>query len=366
MKKYMVESGTRVKFEKLVKDLQLPPYGLSTRVIELFLSAFFRLYPNRFAIKTRRKKYNLWEPQEFIGETIYNVVNNPDPEKVIIEYREKLVIEDDYLLAIHIIVAPEKFWGKLSAIDGIGNLFIEWFQNLPPLTRCAAIDLELKTKDFLQKIGEVTTDMDMRELLFEKLPHALGIEKELAVWDKKVDLGEFESIFKKVAGELNNYPEEVVKKFLRCFKEVFDVKGDTEVDIMEKIRNWYNELNPAVKQRKFTGYAQVLMKYSNIQKIDQFRQKFLVELPKDLRLGEFTKWENVKKSLTEYQGILTKARIEIEEFHKKVAKPPVKPQKLSKEAELLKISLKKKIQRAKIEREIIVRLLEELLEEYRK
>jgi len=364
MKNYLVEAGPHTKFEKLVKDLQLPTYGLSPRVVELFLSAFFRLHPNRFTIKTKRKKYGLWEPQEFIGETIYNVVNNPDPEKVAIGYREELPLEGDYLLAINDIVAPDQSWGKLPVIDGVGLLFIEWFQNLPPLTKCA-VDLGPETKDFLQKIGKLAKDTGTIELLFTTLPAALRIEKKLAIWDE-ADLKGFESIFKGVVDELNNYPEEVVKKSIRCFKEVFDVKGDTGIDIMEKIRNWYNELDPAVKQYKFTGDAYQIMKYANIQRIDEFRQKFLVELPKELKLGEFIKWKSVEGSLKNYQGILTKARIEIEEFHKKVAKPPIKPQKLPKEAEWLKIFLKKKIQRTKIEREIIVRLLEELLEEYRK
>jgi hypothetical protein len=303
------------------------------------------------------------EPREFIGETIYDVVNNPDPEKVVIEYREKLPIEDDYLLTINTIVAPEKDWGKLPLIDGVGSLFIEWFQNLPPLTKCA-LDLGPETKGFLQKIGKPTKDTDVTELLFATLPAALRIEKELAIWDE-ADLKDFDSIFKSVVDELNNYPEGVVNKFIRCFKEVFDVKGDTEVDIMEKIRHWYNELDPAVKQRKFTGDAHLLMKYANVQGTGQFRQKFLVELPKELRLGEFTNWENVEESLKKYQGILTEARIEIEKIHKKVAKPPPKAKKLSKEAESLKVTLKKKIQKAGIKKEEIIRLLEELLEEYR-
>lgn len=364
MKKYLVEAGPHPKFEKLVKDLQLPPYGLSPRVIELFLSAFFRLCPNRFTIKTKRTKYSPWEFREFIGQTIYDIVNNPDPEKVAIEYREELPVEGDYLLAINSIVAPDRDWGKLPVIDGVGSLFIGWFQNLPPLTK-SAVDLNVQTKDFLQKIGELTTDMDMRELLFEKLLPALGIEKELAIWNN-TDLQEFESVFKEVVDDLNNYPEEAVKKSIRCFKEVFDVKGDTEVDIMEKVKYWYNELDPAVKQRKFTGDAHRLMKYANIQRIDQFRQKFLIELPKELRLGEFTQWENAEESLKTYQGILTKARIEIEKIHKKVAKPSPKAKKLSKEADSLKDTLKKKIQKAGIKKEEIITLLEELLEEYRK
>lgn len=366
MRKYMVETGPQAKFKKLIKELQLPPYGLSPRAVELFLSAFFRLHPNRFTIKTRRTKHSPWESQGFVGETIYDIVNNPDPEKITIEYREKLPLEEDYLFTINDIVSPNKdYLGRFPLIDGVGLLFTEWFQSLPTLTKFAS-DIDFMAKDFLQKIGEPTTDMDMRELLLEKLPHALEIQKELAVWDD-TDLEDFESIFKGVVNELNNYPDEVVKKSIWYFKEIFDVKGDTGVDIMEKIKNWYNELESATKQdQKFTGGAYQLIKYANMQEIGHFREKFLVELPNELRLGEFTKWKNVEESFKKYREILVKAKIEIEKFNKKVTKPPAKPQKLSKEAESLKTSLKKKIQKTGIKQEEIVRVLEELLEEYRK
>ena len=366
MEKHLMESGPRTDFEKLINELQLTPYGLSPRVIELFISAFFRLHPNRFTIRTKRIKSSPWQVQEFIGKTINEIVNNPDPEKVAIEYREELPLEEDYLLVINTIVSPEKDWGKLPVIDGVGSLFIEWFQSLPPLTK-SAIDLDSKTKDFIQKIGDPTTDMDMKELLFEKIPRALGIEKELAVWDKdKIDLREFESDFKKVVDELNNYPDEIVKKAISCFKEMFDVKGDTEVDIMEKIKNWYNELDAAVKQHKFTGSAYQLLKYANIQKIDQFKEKFLLELPKQLGLGEFTQWEDVEEILKDYRERLIKAKKEVELYHKKVTRPDEIIKEPPREAEILKDSLKKKIQKAGLKREYIIMILQELIEEYRK
>ena len=192
-----------------------------------------------------------------------------------------------------------------------------------------------------------------------------GIIRRAAIWDN-TDLQEFESVFKNVVDKLNDYPREVFNKSIRCFKEVFDAKGDSGVDIMEKIKHWYNELDPAVKQRKFTGNTHRLMKYANIQRTDQFEQKFLIEFPKELRLGGYTQWENAEESLKTYQEILTKAKIEIEKIHKKMAKPSAKAKKLSKEAETLKDTLKKKIQKAGIKKEEIITLLEELLKEYGK
>lgn len=363
MEKRLMGCGPRAEFTELLMELQLAPYGLSPRVIELFLSSFFRLHPNRFTIQSRRTKSSPLQVKEFIGDTIYEIVNDLDSEKIVIEYREKLPLEEEYLLTINCIVSPEKDWGKLPIIDGVGILFVEWFQSLPPLTK-SAIDIDPEARYFMEKIKEPEMDTNIRELLFEKLPQALEIDKELAVWDK-TDLVSFESSFKQVVEKLNGYQHEVVKKAINYFKGIFDVKGDTEIDVMEKIKNWYNELDAAVKEHDFTGCTYQLMKFANIQRLDQFQEKFLVELPKQLGLNEFTQWENVEASLKDYQARLVKAKKEVEQFHRKIA-GPIEKKKLSKEAKTLRDSLKRKIQKAGLKREEIIILLEELIEEYRK
>jgi len=364
MKKHLTESGPHAEFFKLVKELQLSPYGLSPRVIELFISAFFRLYPNRFTIKTKRTRHSQFELREFIGDSIYEIVNDPDPDKVIIEYREKLPLEEDYLLSINDIVSPEKDWGKLPIIDGVGLLLVEWFQNIPTVTKYA-IDLTSKCKRFLEKIDKVNKDADLKELLFKKLPIALGINRDIAIWGKD-NLKNFESCLKEVVNELNQYPYRVVEKTVSIFAEIFDVKRETKFDVMEKIKNWYGELDASVKQAPLIGDAFKFRKFANIEQADQFEQKFLVELPKELAIKEYLEWENVDEVLKEYKKKLIKAKKEIDKFHKKIAKPLIKPKKLSKEAESLKDSIKEKILRVRIKKEEIIMILEELLEEYRK
>lgn len=368
MKKYLMESGPYANFEKLIKELQLPPYGLSPRVVELFLSAFLRFYRNHFTIKAKRAKHASWEKKEFIGDTINEIVNIFDLEKVVIEYREQLPLEDDFLLIVNSIISPQKPWeSKLSPIEGVGELFVEWHQGLPIVTKCA-IDLGNNTKKFLQEIGDVKKDMDMRELLLEKLPFCLGIEKGFSIWDKE-DLENFENLFKGVVDDLNQYPDKVKRKTVSCFVEVFDVKKDTKFDVIEKIKNWYGELDPSVKQAPLTGSSFKLRKYADIERADQFEfeQKFLIELPKELGFKEYTKWENADEIIQKYKGALLKAKAEIEKLHFKATKKHIsKPPKLSEQAESLKASLKKKIQKAGIKKEEIVMLLEELLKEYGK
>jgi ElaB/YqjD/DUF883 family membrane-anchored ribosome-binding protein len=364
MKKHMIKAGPNVEFWKLVKELQLPPYGLSPRVLELFLSAFFRLHPNRFTIKTKRTKYSSFESREFIGETIHEIINDPDPEKVLIEYREKFPLEEDYLLTINDIVSPKKDWGKLPIIEGVGSLFIEWFENIPTVTKFAA-DLSKTCKRFLEMIGKVKKDVDLRELMFKEIPTSLDIGEEIANWDKE-DLEHFESALKQVVDELNQYPDKIVKKAVSCFAEVFGVKRDTKFDVMEKIKNWYGELDASAKQAPLTGDAFKLRKYADIEQTDQFEQKFLIELPKELGIKGYTKWENVNESLEDYKKKLLKAKTEIEKYHKQVVTKPAKAKKLSKEAESLRLFFKEKIRKAGITKEEIIILLEELLEEYKK
>jgi hypothetical protein len=364
MKKDLMEAGANPNLPKMVKELQLSPLGLCPRAIELFLSTFLKRYRNHFTIKTKRTKSEPSQRRDFTGETIYDVVNSPDPEKVLIEYRPSLPHESYYLENFWYVTFPDKDWNKLYSIDFIGELFIEWLQNLPKVTRFA-VDFSTDTRNFIDAFKNANKDMNLRELLIENLPSVLGFDKKFNQWDEG-DIDKFISSYKKVVEEINNYPEYITKKIRRIFREIFDVKGDTEYDIMEKIKHWYNELDRSVKEHTFIGNAFRLMKFSNIQRMDQFGPKFQIELPKEMGLGAFTEWEDVKRSLENYQRFVTSAKLEIEKFHKKVAKPAVKPPKLSKDAELLKTSLKEKIRKAKIKKEEIIRLLEELLEEYKK
>jgi len=365
IKTCLTEVGVRAQFAKLVRDLQLPPYGLCTRVIELFVSAFLRFHRNRISIKSKRTKTSPWEKRDFIGDTIYEIVNDPDPEKVVLEYREQLPLEDDYLLEVNGIISPDETWdSKLSAIDGV-ELFVAWIQNLPLVVKYNIEDKQCK--DFLEEIGDVDRDQDMRELLFERLPRALGIEKGLEHWNQE-DLDGFRNTFKQVVDELNNYPEEVVvRNIIESFKHTFDVRGDTEYDVVAKMRHWFNKLAAAAKEHKYSGSAAMLLKHASIQSVDQFRDKFLIELPKELGLGDYTKWQNVEEALTAYRTMLSESKAEIETVHVKATGEPFdKAQGLPPKAESLKESLKQVIDKTTIGRDEIILALERLLEEYRR
>ncbi|PIP49237.1 MAG: hypothetical protein COX14_00330, partial [Chloroflexi bacterium CG23_combo_of_CG06-09_8_20_14_all_45_10] len=104
----------------------------------------------------------------------------------------------------------------------------------------------------------------------------------------------------------------------------------------------------------------------DIQSTDRFKEKFLVGLPKELGLSEYTKWQNVGETLKKYKEILSKSKTEIETLHIEVTGKPVDVERLSPKAKVLKASLKQVIDETGIGRDEIVSALESLLEEYRR
>jgi hypothetical protein len=368
LKSGLMKKEVQSEFTDTVQKCQFPPFGVSPRVVELFLAAFLRQYRDQFAVFTKRTKNAEWEKRDFEGSTIYDIVNEKDYGKVLVQYRELPPLAEDYLTKVWALVSPDKEWdSKLSPVDGIGALFVEWLESLPLVTRKDK-DLPKRTRIFLDSLVDIDRNCDMREVLFERLPRAAGTEKSLGEWDAK-DLEQFEKDLKEIMDELCQHLDSVVRQAAGIFKKVFEVKGDTEWDVMETIKHWYNELSPAVKEHKFVGDPRILLKYSNISK-DQFRERFLVDCAKEMGVKEYTKWEDKERTLQDYEKKLRTAKSEIEKVQAEKSRKP-KPdsgRKVSQKAVSLKKALHNAISIARdgLGRDEIIKVLQEVIEELRK
>jgi hypothetical protein len=355
-------------FEGVLHCLRSPPYGLCPRVIELFLSAFFRENRARFEIKIRRKKGSPWEKKEFVGETIYEIVNNSD--KTLIEYREHLPHEENYLKSIiEAITTREPTYTPLS--DDVGKTLVDWINNLPSVTKSSS-NLSEDCKKFIEDMKQIAKNDDMDEVLFKELPKAMGIDKDFAFWGE-FDVEEFKAKFIGIIYELSEYPERVKGDIKKMIKEVFDVKGDTDYDIAQKIIHWYNEVPASVKEStKLSSDEKILLKNANISDPSQFEKRFLEDLPQKLGLKSYLNLENIQDAIHTYQTKLVGAKKQIEE-RKKYVKPSIKEkkptvEKLSSYAVSLENTLKREINslKAKLKKEEIVAVLNKLLEEFGK
>lgn len=367
MKKYLMNDNP--DFKGMMHCLRSPPYGLCPRVTELFLSAFFREYRPRFEIKLRKAKKGPWEKKEFIGETIYEIVNNPD--KTLIEYREHLPQEEDYLRSImKSITSKEPTYSPL--IDDVGKTLVNWFENLPTVTKSSS-NLSEDCKKFIVDMTRITKNDNMPEVLFKELPKVLEIVKDFAFWEES-DVEEFKAKFVGIINELNGYPETVKRAVKKMIIEVFDVKGDSDYAIAKKILNWYSKILPSVKEStKLTSDEKVLLRYANISDLSQFEKIFVEDMPKKLELEIYLNWGNIKDAMHTYQTKLVGAKKQIEERKKyipstKEEKKPTEQLKLSNYAVTLENTLKREINtlKAKLKREEIVAVLNKLLEEFKK
>jgi len=357
-------------FKGVLHCLRSPPYGLCPRVIELFLSAFFREYRSRFEIKLRKRKGGSWVKKEFIGETIYEIANNPD--KTLIEYREHLPQEENYLKSIiEAITSKEPTYSPL--IDDVGKTLVDWFENLPIVTKFSS-DPSEECKKFIVDMKEITKNANVHEILFKEFPKVLEIVKDFAFWEES-DVKEFKEKFTAIINELSEYPEIVKRHVKKMIIEIFDVKGDTDDDITGKIKHWYNELPAYVKEstKYLTPDEKILLKHAGIGDTSQFEKRFLEDMPREMGLEEYLNWENIENAMHTYRTKLVGAKKQLEKRKelkpsKKEDKKPTVQLKLSTSAVALETALKREINslKAKLKKEEIVAVLNELLEEFGK
>lgn len=369
MKKYMMNDNP--DFKGMTHCLRSPPYGLCPRVIELFLSAFFREYRPRFEIKIRKTKRTPWEKKEFVGETIYEIVNKY-PDKTLIEYREHLPQEENYLkIIMKSITSKELTYSPL--IDDVGKTLVNWFETLPIVTKSSS-NLSEECKTFVEGVKGITKNDNMHEVLFKELPKVLEITNDVAFWVES-DVEEFKAKFTGIINGLNEYPEKVKGDVKKVIKEVFDVKGDTDDDITGKIKHWYNELPAYVKEstKYLTPDEKILLKHAGIGDTSQFEKRFLEDMPHEMGLEEYLNWENVENAMHTYRTKLVGAKKQLEKRKelkpsKKEDKKPTVQLKLSTSAVALETALKREINtlKAKLKKEEIVAVLNKLLEEFEK
>ena len=368
MKKYLMNDNPN--FKGMMHCLRSPPYGACPRVIELFLSAFFSEYRPRFEIKIRKTKRTPLEKKEFVGETIYEIVNKY-PDKTLIEYREHLPQEENYLkIIMKAITDNELTYSPLS--EDVGKTLVNWFENLPIVTKSSS-NLSEECKKFIVDMTRITKNDNMHEVLFKEFPKVLEIVKDFAFWEES-DVEEFKEKIVEIINELSEYPETVKRDVKKMVIEVFDVKEDSDYAIAQKILNWYSEIPPSVKEStKLTSDEKVLLRYANISDLSQFEKRFVEDMPKKLGLEIYLNWGNIKDAIHTYQTKLVGAKKQIEERKKyipstKEEKKPTGQLKLSNYAVTLENTLKREINtlKAKLKREEIVAVLNKLLEEFKK
>lgn len=184
-------SGAGMTWSDLVLMLRGKPYGLYDSVIGLFFAAFYRLYQDSLTIrkKTRRE-------DAVTGNTIVQMLEHPDDYTVTYEKTARQHIQ--FLRRAHwIITGGQESQG--DAVRGFTDAVRVWYKNLPSISREAPLadlkilashesDIALQTADVLRQISKSVETSEIRQLLLERLPSALGMDEDYETWQQDRDI----------------------------------------------------------------------------------------------------------------------------------------------------------------------------------
>jgi phosphoserine phosphatase len=306
--------------------------------------------------------------RELNGDTIFEIVKDPNPDKVVVEYRAQLPLEVEFLETIATVLVRMRDLGRAPRLDQVATLVHDYYAQVPTVTLRAS-DLAEKGRSLLNVLAGFQGDNDVVELLFKALPSALGIGKELALWsrDDTALIVDFETALRESVEAVDGYPKRVADRVLETVADIFDVRGHAKPDIVAKVENWYRSLDPSVKEARFRGDAEHLLKCCNLTSSDDVEQRFLTDLPGEFALKAYTEWEDVSNALESYRSKMQSAKVEIEKRQRRAAPPPPTT-RLPREAEQLLASLRDRIHKSRktLSSLEVIRVLEALLAECRK
>lgn len=300
------------KLTKAITALQKRPLGVSDEAIAIFLAAY---------IRHNRRDLTLLSNGTVIpvltGEMVYKMVQNPSAYTVV--YRELNPQETRYLKTMCRLTAQAAEVPDQPTIHETARCLKSWFTQLPNAAKSGQ-DVSTESKSVLAVLTD-DASLEDEALLFNSIPEAVGISQlDVREWDSAT-LNGFEGAFGSVATELQGFCEIIAQKTLAKLRQVFKAAGNTDPDLADAIRQWFNALPEESRLYLHTGDAQVLKEQA--QSDAPVRERFLVRLPGGFGLGRFTDWSDPNGTLTRYIRKVTETKRFLEEF--RVGPPPPPP-----------------------------------------
>lgn len=300
IKRFFMEGGL---FSDLYNKLTLPEYGIGLKlgVIPVYIAAVLNNY-KQHAVITNLNNQEL----EIKAETLENINKIPSNYKFILENwneSKQNYINDLDLLFRKDIIATER---EYNTFDYIVRAMQRWFQKLPKYVKEADQayignkefeKLNIKIKKFKNQLKG--SDLNSRELLFDKLPEVFGkpIEGNLAKEIKKS-----KEILDGLLEQTCEYLIEDTNKIFKC-KE-----GAT---ITSTLKDWVESLNNETKTHLFNNRNEQIFAF--IENADNDILNLFNKISKHLTGLRTTDWED--NTITYYLNSLAKFKEEVEQVN---------------------------------------------------
>ena len=346
---------------KLINTLLKPPFGMSIQSIDLYLTAFLRMHLDEFRLVSNYKKVKTKDRADLIreeaitAENIFRLVR--DPDDFILYYFEISDVQREYLNKLTATINPNAKPEKgVSLWEGVKGIIFSWFTRLPKITRKCKKFKDKKTEETVALLNN--SNVEAKELLSKSIPSALDFE----VSEEELTINVITQIvdrFSKVVEELNSYALRIGDSILADLRAIFKVKGGTEDDLADGIREWFNNLPGSTQMHQFSGIAENLRQQAKAS--GGVQDRFLINLPRQMGLGAYTEWETDKKA--EFINKIKDAKLKIEKYKERIM-PPKTPQDIKNEIrDEVRNSISFLMERYGLNQKQIIEIFREILEE---
>jgi hypothetical protein len=220
----------------LIKILISPPFGIRKRSIPVILAVPLRKYVLRGNITLKEKELPF---SKIDSELVESVVANPEKYTMIYaEVGESQKVVADGMCKVYGI----EYSGELGEkIVSLREKIVSWWEGLSIYARNAG-DISQEAKDLKEKVFIPLSkeESDIKSVIFDKMPELINLEDLSRIPYEKIKAKIYEKVGN-VKKEFESATENLNKKILNCFKEVFAVdKKDN--DPVKVVTDWHKEL----------------------------------------------------------------------------------------------------------------------------
>lgn len=279
---FISSANEKKNFAELYDELVLPAnhIGLKMGVIPVYLAVVFHLYKQHSVITNASGK-----ELEIKAETIENINKTPSSYYLILEdwseEKQSYINQLEEIFQKRIIQSEREY----NTFDYVVKAMQRWFLELPKFTKEADQiyvgdekfnKLDVKVKKLRNQLK--SSDLNSRELLFDKIPTIFGKEpnKQLAN-----EVGKAKSLLDNLLPDTCDYLGEDISKLFN---------GKENASFVSILKDWEEKLKPVTKTYLFNNSNEMIFEY--IRQSENNDSALFAKITKHISGLRITDWED--------------------------------------------------------------------------